>query len=100
MRARTLYGQRELAALKDPIRKIKVKKGAKTWARPHQVLVLTLPEYEIDAEYWRILEVQHDWKAKGNVLRTTFTLVPQNERVSMMAIQMDEVGGIFRSLER
>jgi len=96
----TLDAQRELAALKDPIRKIKVKKGAKTWAKPHQYLTLNLPEYEINSEYWRILDLMHEWKAKGNILRTTFNLVPQSAKVSTTAIQLDEIGGIMRSLRR
>jgi len=96
----TLAAQRDLAALKDPIRKITVKKGAKPWANPHEVVLLTLPEYEISSEYWRILELQHDWKAKGNILRTTFKLVPQSAKVSTTAIQMDEQAGVLRSLEK
>lgn len=94
----TLMGQRELATLKDPIRKIKVKKGAKTWARPHETILLNLPDYEINSEEWRILELRHEWKAKGNHLRTEFTLVPQSVRMSTAAIQMDEPGGVLRSL--
>jgi len=92
----TLAAQRELAALTDPMRKIKVKKGAKPWAKPHQYLVLTLPEYDITSEYWRILELQHDWQAKGNILRTTFSLVPYTAKVSTTAIQLDEIGGLVK----
>jgi len=94
----TLAAQRDLAALKDPIRKITVKKGAKTWANPHEVVLLTVPEYDISSEYWRILELKHDWKAKGNILRTTLTLVPQSVKVSTTAIQLDEQAGVLRSL--
>jgi len=96
----TLAGLRELAALKDPIQKVTAKKGAKTWAKPHQYLTFNLPEYEIDSEYWRILEIQHDWKAKGNILRTTFTLVPQSAKVSTTAIQIDDLAGVLRSLKK
>ena len=96
----TTAGQRELATLKDPIRKIRAKKGAKTWAHPHEVLALNLPEYDISSEYWRILDLTHEWLSKGNLLRTTFNLVPQTAPVSTTAIQLDEIAGIFRRLTR
>jgi len=92
----TLDAQRDLATLKNPIRKVKAKKGAKTWAKPHQYLTLNLPEYEITSEYWRILELIHEWKAKGNILRTTFSLIPQTVKVNTTAIQLDEIGGFIK----
>lgn len=92
--------KRALATLKNPIKKLKVKKGAKTWARPHQTLTLNLPEYDINSETWRVLELEHEWQSRGNILRTVFSLVPQYEKISTTAIQIDELGGILRSLKR
>jgi len=94
----TLSAQRDLAVLKDPIQKVEVKKGAKTWAKPHETLTLTIPEYEISGT-WRILEQIFEWSAGSNNLRSTFILVPQTTYVSSQAIQADQISGILRGLK-
>ena len=77
---------------KLPHRKVTCKKGAKIWAKPHQVVPLTLSQYKIYNEDWRILELETTWKP----LRTTFTLVPKIFKVSSKAYLEDELAGLIK----
>ena len=77
---------------KQPHKKVRCRKGAKIWAKPHQVVPLTVSQYKINSEEWRILELETTWKP----LRTTFTLVPKSFKVSSKAYLEDELAGLIR----
>ena len=92
-------GLRAVYANRYPIEKMVVKKGAAPYARPHQyVSSLVIPEYNIDAQ-WRILELAHDWQSRGNLLRTTFTMVPQTLKIGTEAARQDSIAGLLRGLK-
>jgi len=69
-------GQRLLAVLKDPIRKIKAIKGAKTWVNPHETITLTKSEYGLSSATMRIIGFIHNYQ-KGKYLRTELEVVEQ-----------------------
>jgi len=88
-------GERFLSVHKNPFTRIKVKKGAKTWAKPSQHLKLTLPEYGISNEDWRILQIVFDWHTNTKLLRSTMTLVPKLYGLPTSTARMDEIGGLL-----
>ena len=66
-----------LDCTKNPIVKLKLKYGAKTWIKPNQTLTVNLPVYGISNKTYRIVEFAHEWSTKTKLLRTTFGLTPQ-----------------------
>lgn len=66
-----------LQSTKNPVVKLKLKYGAKTWIKPNQTLTVNLPVYGISNKTYRIVEFTHEWSTKTKLLRTTFGLTPQ-----------------------
>jgi len=88
-------GETFLSVNKNIFKRIKVKKGAKTWAMPSQYLQLSIPEYGISSEDWRILVTQFDWHTNTKLLRSTMTLVPKLYGLPTSTARMDEIGGLL-----
>jgi len=89
------WGRRVLAIRKEPFKQVVCIKGAKIWVRPHQVVTLDIPEYEINNESWRVLEMETSFKQR-RLLRTKFKLVPSTWKVSSISYREDELAGMLR----
>lgn len=88
----TTFANRILQIVKNPTVKLKVTHGAKTWAKVGQVLkVPTIPAYNLPARilnlgvnygdstgtYWRIVDLEFDYKSTTKNLRSAFTITPR-----------------------
>lgn len=74
----TTYGTSILNVVKNPIIKLTVKHGAKTWARAGQTVhVASMPCYGLSNWYGRIVDLEFDYKAETKMLHSIFTLTPR-----------------------
>lgn len=92
-------GKAVLEVNKLPIRKVNLNTlSAYPWAKPHQYLRLYLPEHNIAyMSKWKILEIGHEWES-GGPLRTSFELLERPAAFDSIAIQLDDLSGIIKSL--
>jgi len=87
-----------LESTKNPMIKLKVKVGAKTWVKPNQYLVANMPIYGISNEQYRIVEVGYDWKTSTKVLRSTLNLTPRTQPVTSREWYAFQLEGILKNL--
>ena len=86
-----------LDVLKNPLKRVSVGcKQGYPWAKPSQTLTLTLPQYNISSETWRITSVTHEWSAQRKKFLTGFDLVKQYERVSGWVALSDTLAGLIK----
>jgi len=69
-------GEIVLSIFKNPFKKLNLKEGFKPWLMPHNVVKLTLPEWNIHREDWRVMEIEHDWTTGRKICRTTVDIIP------------------------
>jgi len=77
-----LLGQKILLSTKNPVRKLSLTCGAKTWVNPNQYLTVTQARYGISSEQWRIVEIEHKWSTLTKLLRTKLSLTPRYSPVT------------------
>lgn len=81
---------------KRPFKKLTVKAGAKTWAKPHQYLTLNASEYGISNELWRITNIVFHWESKQKVLRSTLELLPRHQGINSYVALLAILGGMLK----
>jgi len=76
------YGQKILLYTKNPVPKLTVKVGAKTWVKPNQYVTVNMPRYGISTEQWRIMEIEYDWSTDTKMLHSKLSLTPRTQPVT------------------
>jgi hypothetical protein len=102
------YGNSILSVTKNPIVKLKIKHGAKTWARVGQtVSIPSMPAYRIwdyttqtyiplTNWYGRIVDLEFDYEAATKMLHSTFTLTPRYQPITSKEWYKGMLDGIIR----
>ena len=92
----TTYANSILAVTKNPIIKLKVKHGAKTWARPSQTVhVASMPSYGLTNWYGRIVDLEFDYAASTKMLHSTFTLTPRYQPITSKEWYRGMIAGVI-----
>jgi len=87
-----------LSITKNPVPKLTVTQGAKTWIKPNQYITVTVPQYGINNEQWRIVEFEHDWATKTKLLRTTMKLAPRTQPLTDREWFAGLIEGILKNM--
>jgi hypothetical protein len=87
-----------LASTKDPMTKLVVTVGAKTWVRPNQYLAVNMPIYGISSQPYRIVELEYEWSTKTKLLRSTLSLTPRLQPVTSRDWYASQLDGILKNL--
>jgi hypothetical protein len=94
------FAQSILAVTKNPIIKLKVKYGAKTWARPSQTVhVASMPCYGLSNWYGRIVDLEFDYQASTKMLHSIFTLTPRYQPVTSKEWYKGQLDGIIKNMK-
>jgi len=93
-----LLAEKILNTTKNPLKKLEVKYGAKTWVKPNQYVMVNMPLYGISNEEWRIVEVHFDWSTKTKLLRSTLYLTPRTQPVTSREWYGAQLEQIIKSL--
>jgi hypothetical protein len=89
---------RILASTKDPMTKLVVTVGAKTWVRPNQYLTVNMPIYGISNQEYRVVELEYEWSTKTKLLRSTLSLTPRYQPVTSRDWYASQLDGILKNL--
>ena len=87
-----------LESTKNPINKLIIKVGAKTWAKPNEYLTVNMPVYGISNQQYRIVELEFDWSTKTKLLRSTLSLTPRTQPVTSREWYASQLDGIIKNL--
>jgi hypothetical protein len=92
------FAEKILETTKNPLYKLTLKYGAKTWIKPNQYVTVNIPVYAISNEQWRIVEFLHEWSTNTKLLRTTFQLTPRYQPVRSSEWYAGLIVGIIKSM--
>jgi hypothetical protein len=87
-----------IKSTKDPLVKIIVTVGAKTWVKPNQYLTVNMPVYGISSQSYRIVELEYEWSTKTKLLRSTLSLTPRLQPVTSRDWYAAQLDGILKNL--
>jgi prophage tail gpP-like protein len=87
-----------LLSTKDPMIKLVVTVGAKTWVKPNQYLTVNMPIYGISSQQYRIVELEYEWSTKTKLLRSTISLTPRTQPVTSRDWYASQLDGILKNL--
>ena len=87
-----------LETTKNPVKKLKVKVGAKTWIKPNQYATINMPCYGISNEQWRFVEMEYNWKTSTKLLRSTMWLTPRTQPVTSREWYAAQLEGILKNM--
>jgi hypothetical protein len=87
-----------IKSTKDPLVKIIVTVGAKTWVKPNQYLTVNMPVYGISSQSYRIVELEYDWTTKTKLLRSALSLTPRTQPVTSREWYAAQLDGILKNL--
>jgi len=92
------YGQKILLHTKNPVPKLTVKVGAKTWVKPNQYVTVNMPRYGISNEQWRIVEVEYDWSTDTKMIHSKLSLTPRTQPVTGREWYRGQVEAILKEI--
>lgn len=87
-----------IKSTKDPLIKLVVTVGAKTWVKPNQYLTVNMPVYGINSQSYRIVESEFDWSTKTKLLRSKLSLTPRTQPVTSREWYASQLDGILKNL--
>jgi len=92
------YGQKVLLHTKNPVPKLIVKVGAKTWVKPNQYVTVNMSRYGISNEQWRIMELEYDWSTDTKMLHSKLSLTPRTQPVTGKEWYRGQVEAILKEI--
>lgn len=87
-----------ILSTKDPVTKLTVTVGAKTWVKPNQYLTVNMPIYGLASQLYRIVELEYEWSTKTKLLRSTLSLTPRYQPVTSREWYASQLDGILKNL--
>jgi len=65
------------------------------WASPGKTLTFNLPSWDINSASYKILKLTHEWRSRGNRLKTIFELAPSTLWISSKRKQEQTLSGLL-----
>jgi hypothetical protein len=85
-------GERVLANLKNPIPQLEITIPAHTTIiHPSDLVTITIPQYNISAEEWRVMKVRYEWNSERKTVHQTLPLTQKTSPLPPIWSQMPEL---------
>jgi len=95
-----IIGEIVLSIYKNPFKKLKITQGFKPWLMPHNIVKLTLPEWDIYNDAWRVMGITHDWNSDRKICHTETEIVPALWKIPTNIALKARLGGFLRVASR